>query len=212
MGYMEIILCTKMKTSLLIISFFVGGLLLGIVFQDSVSFDITEFTDYALYALLLFVGINLGADPRFMEIIRSIRWRIFLIPVSTVIGTFLGIVVYQLIFDQLKFGESLAVGFGFGYYSLSSIILTKLSGETLGVIALLSNISREVITLLLAPLFARITGKLAPISAGGATSMDTTLPVILRSSGKEFLIHSMVHGVILTILVPFLVSFAFQLL
>jgi len=201
-----------MKSSLFIISFFIGGLLLGILFQDSLNFDINKFTDYALYALLLFVGVNLGSDPKFLEIIKSIRPRIFFIPLATIIGTLLGVVVYQLIFGKLKFGESLAVGFGFGYYSLSSIILTKLSGESLGVIALLANISREVITLLLAPFFVKICGKLAPITAGGATSMDTTLPIIIKSSGKEFLIHSMVHGVILTILVPFLVSLAIQFL
>ncbi len=199
-----------MKSSLLIISFFIGGLLLGILFQDSLNFDISRYTDYALYALLLLVGVNLGSDPKFIEIVKSIRPRIFFIPLATIIGTMLGVIVYQLIFGKLEFGESLAVGFGFGYYSLSSIILTKLSGESLGVIALLANISREVITLLLAPFFVRIAGKLAPITAGGATSMDTTLPIIIKSSGKEFLIHSMVHGVILTILVPFLVSLAIQ--
>lgn len=199
-----------MKASLFIISFFVAGLILGIIFRDTFDFDITRITDYALYSLLFLVGINLGSDPKFMEIIRSIRPRIFLLPLSTIIGTLLGVLVYHLIFGKLEFGESLAVGFGFGYYSLSSIILTKLSGESLGVIALLANISREVITLLLAPLFVRITGKLSPIAAGGATSMDTTLPIIIKSSGKEYLIHSMMHGVILTILVPFLVSLAIQ--
>lgn len=199
-----------MRSSLLIISFFAGGLLLGILFQDELNFDISRYTDYALYALLLLVGVNMGADPKFLEIIRSIRPRIFFIPLATIIGTLLGVIVYQLIFRKLEFGESLAVGFGFGYYSLSSIILTKISGESLGVIALLANISREVITLLLAPFLMRIAGKLAPITAGGATSMDTTLPIIIKSSGKEFLIHSMLHGVILTILVPFLVSLAIQ--
>ncbi len=200
-----------MKNSIFIISFFAGGLLLGILFQDSLNFDINQFTDYALYALLLFVGINLGSDPKFLDIIKSIRPKIFLIPLSTIIGTLLGVVVYHLIFGKLEFGESLAVGFGFGYYSLSSIILTKISGESLGVIALLANISREVITLILAPFFVRIAGNLSPIASGGATSMDTTLPVILKASGKEYLIHSMLHGVLLTILVPFLVSLAIQL-
>jgi uncharacterized membrane protein YbjE (DUF340 family) len=76
-----------------------------------------------------------------------------------------------------------------------------------GVIALLANISREIITLLFTPLFVKIFGKLAPISAGGATSMDTTLPIISRFSGHDYAIVSVVHGTILTILVPFLVSF-----
>ena len=200
-----------MKDSLIIVIFFIAGIIAGI-FVDPPSFLETEKAiDYALYGLLLMVGINLGADPRFPEIIRSIRPRIFFIPLSTLAGTTLGVMAYSLLFDARPFGEILAVGFGFGYYSLSSVILTQLSGDELGLIALLANISREVITLLFAPFFAKLTGKIGPIAAGGATSMDTTLPIILKSSGKQYLIHSMVHGVILSVLVPILVSFAFQL-
>ena len=45
----------------------------------------------------------------------------------------------------------MAVGAGFGYYSLSSIFITEYKGPELGTIALLSNITREIITLLFAP-------------------------------------------------------------
>ena len=100
----------------------------------------------------------------------------------------------------------MAVGAGFGYYSLSSILITESKGAALGTIALLSNIVREIITLLLAPLLARWFGSLAPISAGGATSADTTLPIITRVSGDEFAIVSVYHGFVVDFSVPFLVT------
>ena len=101
----------------------------------------------------------------------------------------------------------LAVGSGFGYYSLSSILITQYRGPELGTIALLANIIREVITLLGAPLMVRYFGPLAPISSGGATTMDTTLPIITRTSGQDFVILSLFHGFLVDFSVPFLVSF-----
>ena len=98
------------------------------------------------------------------------------------------------IFLQWTTAECMAVGSGFGYYSLSSIFITEYKGAQLGTIALLSNIIREIIALLFAPFFAKYFGKLSPISVGGATTMDTTLPIILRFSGKEYMVVSLFHG------------------
>ena len=78
---------------------------------------------------------------------------------------------------------------------------------TLAGCALLSNIMREIIALLGAPLLVKYFGKLAPISVGGATTMDTTLPIITRCSGKEFVIISIFHGFVVDFSVPFLVTF-----
>ena len=74
-------------------------------------------------------------------------------------------------------------------------------------IALLSNIMREIITLLCAPLLVRWFGNLAPISAGGATTMDTTLPIITRYAGQQFVVVSIFHGFVVDFSVPFLVTF-----
>ena len=103
--------------------------------------------------------------------------------------------------------ELLAVSSGFGYCSLASVLITQYKGVELGAIALLANIIREVITLLFAPWMVRFFGPLAPVSAGGATTMDTTFPVIIRNSGKEFSILSIYHGFITDLSVPFLVTF-----
>ena len=50
-------------------------------------------------------------------------------------------------------------------------------------------------------------GPLAPISSGGATTMDTTLPIITRCSGQDFVIVSLFHGFLVDFSVPFLVTF-----
>lgn len=98
-------------------------------------------------------------------------------------------------------------GIGFGYYSLSSIFITEYKGTELGTIALLSNIVREMITLLLSPLLVKVAGPLAPIAAGGVTSMDTTLPIIMDSSGKQYAVVSLFHGFVLEFSIPFIVTF-----
>ena len=72
--------------------------------------------------------------------------------------------------------------------------------------ALLANISREILTLLAAPLLVRWFGNLAPISAGGATTMDTTLPIITRTAGQQFVVVSIFHGFVVDFSVPFLVT------
>jgi len=201
-----------MKTSIFYILIFVTGIFAGYLYTGNTQLPVNEFTTWSLYLLLLAVGFNLGSDPQLLNIVSSIRIRILFIPLSTILGTFIGLSFYNLFFSDLQTGEAYAAGFGMGYYSLSSIILGKLSGEKLGVIALLANISREALTLLLAPLYPKWLGKLAPISSGGATSMDTTLPVILKQTGNQYVLHSMVHGILLTILVPFLVSAAYRFL
>lgn len=101
----------------------------------------------------------------------------------------------------------MAVGSGMGYYSLSSIFITEYKGPELGTVALLSNIFREIMTLLCAPLLVRWFGNLAPIASGGATTMDTTLPIITRCAGQQFVVVSIFHGFVTDFSVPFLVTF-----
>jgi len=195
-----------MKGSLIILSFFATGLLFGVwrwfpkeLLEYNISF-------YVLCALMFSVGLSIGNDPASVRQFRSLNPRIIFLPVMTVLGTFAGVVVVSLFLKNRSVSDCLAVGSGFGYYSLSSILITQYKGIELGTIALLSNIIREVITLLLAPWMVRYFGKLSPISAGGATTMDTTFPVIVRYSGKKYAVVSIFHGFIMDLYVPFLVT------
>ena len=174
-----------MKGSLIIISFFIIGTLCGVYHLIPYDFTQSNLSYYALCALMFSVGISVGNDPQTLRNFRSLNPRLIFLPVMTILGTLAGCAVISL-FSPPSLSDCLAVGSGFGYYSLSSIFITEYKGAELGTIALLSNISREIITLLFAPLLVRWFGNLAPISSGGATTMDTTCLLSRRTSGGKF--------------------------
>lgn len=194
-----------MKGSLIILSFFAAGLLLGVYRVLPASWLDYDYSFYVLAALMFSVGFSLGHQPDTIQQFRRIHSRVLFLPLTTVVGTFLGVLIVSF-FSERSVIDFLAVGSGFGYYSLSSILITEYKGIELGTIALLANILREIITLLFAPVMVKYFGKLAPIAAGGATTMDTTFPIIIRTSGKEFSVVSIYHGFVMDLSVPFLVT------
>ena len=194
-----------MKGSLIVVGFFVIGLLGGIeklvpswLLDGDVSF-------VALCGLLLFVGLGIGLNPEMKKEVRSLSPRMALLPVVTIIGSWLGALLIWTVLHR-TLSDCMAINSGFAYYSLSSIFITEYRGAELGTIALLANIIREMLTLLGAPLMARWFGPLAPISAGGATTMDTTLPILSQTVGQRYIALSIYHGFVVDFTVPFLVS------
>ena len=204
-----------MKGSLIVVGFFARGCLLGwsgwlpdVVIENDI-------TVYVLYLLMFQVGLSIGSDKKLKDILGSIRPKLLLVPLATIAGTLVFSALVGLLLTQWSVFDCLAVGSGFAYYSLSSILITQLKEPFLGVqlatelgtIALMANIMREIMALLGAPLFVKYFGRLSPICAGGATTMDTTLPVITRYSGKDLVFISIFHGIIVDFTVPFFVSF-----
>ena len=197
----------EMKGSLIIVGFFVLGIIVGVWDVIPSSFPARDVSYYALCCLMFCVGISIGCDTSILKSFRKVNPRLMMLPVMTILGTFAGCAAASLVLGHRQLSDCLAIGSGFGYYSLSSIFITQYRGAELGTIALLANICREILTLLCAPLLARYFGKLAPISVGGATTMDTTLPIITRSSGESFIVVSIFHGFCVDFSVPFLVTF-----
>lgn len=196
-----------MKGSLIIVGFFILGIAAGLSGMVPESIIDGDLTFYALCALLLCVGIGIGSDRNIVRKFKSLDVRMALLPLGTALGTFAGSLAVSLILSGRSPLDCLAVGSGFGYYSLSSIFITEYKGAELGTIALLANIIREMVTLLLSPVLSKVFGPLAPISSGGVTSMDTTLPIIMASSGEQYSAVSIFHGFILDFSIPFLVTF-----
>lgn len=204
-----------MKGSLIVVGFFALGCLLG---WSGLLPDVilkNDSTIYVLYLLMFQVGLSIGSDKKLKEILGSIRPKLLLVPLATIVGTLTFSALAGLLLSRWSVFECLAVGSGFAYYSLSSILITELKEPSLGVqlatelgtIALISNILREIMALLGAPLFVKYFGRLAPICAGGATTMDTTLPIITRYSGKDLVFVAIFHGILVDFTVPFFVSF-----
>ena len=194
-----------MKGSLIVVGLFIIGLMGGIekmvpswLLDGDVSF-------VALCGLLLFVGLGIGLNPEMKKEVRSLSPRMALLPVVTIIGSWLGALLIWTVLHR-TLSDCMAINSGFAYYSLSSIFITEYRGAELGTIALLANIIREMLTLLGAPLMARWFGPLAPISAGGATTIDTTLPILSQTVGQRYIALSIYHGFVVDFTVPFLVS------
>lgn len=195
-----------MKGSLIILGFFVAGLIGGFfrVFPDWLLSE--DLTTYALFVLMFLVGVSIGSDKGAFYVLRKMNLKVLLVPLLVIVGSLAGTALISFFLSDMSMKEAMAVGAGFGYYSLSSIFISQISGQELGVIALLSNIFREIITLVSLPILVRYFGKLAGIASGGATAMDTTLPIIVKFTGKEYGIIAIFSGIILTVLVPVLVT------
>lgn len=202
-----------MKASIIIFVCFILGCLNGV--YSNIDIDIHGVTIIILYSLMLLIGISLGSNRELAEIKSQLSFKMLIVPFSTVIGTFIFSALAGLILSRWSVFDCMAVGSGFAYYSLSSVLITQLKEPSLGVqlatelgtIALLANIFREMTALLGAPFIYRIFGKYAPISAAGVTSTDILLPSIVRYSGKEVIPIAVLHGLLINISVPFFVSF-----
>lgn len=196
-----------MKGSIVIAVVLLGGILLGYLNLLPAFLIQNDWSMWVLYLLLFTAGISIGSDQELSSKLKSQSPLLLLVPIMTIIGTLIGVLLIVPFLPDRTIADCLAVGSGFGYYSLSSILITEYKGADLGVIALMSNIIREVFVLILAPILVRFFGKLAPICCAGATSMDSSLPIITRSSGSEFVIIALVNGILVDFSVPFLVSF-----
>lgn len=196
-----------MKGSLVITAFLAVGVACGLLHIIPDGFINGRTSFYVLCALMFSVGMSIGCDSATLRSFRQLNPRLALLPFVTIAGTLAGAMASSVVLPHRELSDCLAVGSGMGYYSLSSIFITEYRGAELGTVALLANIFRELAALLLAPFLARRFGKLASISVGGATTMDTTLPVITRSVGPEYVVVSVFHGFVTDFSVPFLVTF-----
>ncbi len=195
-----------MKGSLVLIGFFLLGTSCGMFYPVAAStLEHIEVEKYLLFSLLFLVGIGIGSDSNAIRSLLRMNFSALLIPVLVAIGSLAGAAVGSFMVKVPDLRESLAIGAGFGYYSLSSIIISQIKGEQIATIALLANIFREVFTILFAPILCSLFGKIAPIASGGATSMDTTLPIIHRCVGTRLSVFSLINGIVLTLLVPIII-------
>lgn len=202
-----------MKSTLLVLLFFAIGCITGI--SAEIDFDIHSISMIILYALMFQVGLSIGSNRNLKNILSGIKPSALFVPLGTVTGTLLFSALASLILTKWSAFDCMAVGSGFAYYSLSSILITQFKEPTiglqlateLGTIALLANIFREMMALVGAPVITKIFGGNGLVSAAGVNSMDILLPSITRYSGKDIIPVAILHGILIDISVPIFVSF-----
>lgn len=189
-----------------------GGIACGMAgLDDTLPVElIVSHKDFILYALMFLVGISIGLNRGILKKIREYHIRIFVIPAGIIVGSLAGGLMSGLL-TGLPLNESRAIASGMGWYSLAGVTLGNLSGAQAGSIAFLSNLLREIFSFFSIPLIAKKLNYPTCIAPAGATSEDTTLPVMIRYTDGETVVLSVFNGVLCSAAVPFLISFCYNL-
>ncbi|MEN4801325.1 lysine exporter LysO family protein [Pantoea agglomerans] len=178
------------------------GFLLGLT-QWPLLHHASTASEYALIFLLFLVGIQLrGSGMTLRQIILNRRGLLVasVVLVSALIG---GMIAALLLGVPLKTG--LALASGFGWYSLSGILMTEAFGPVIGSAAFFNDLIRELVAIMLIP---ALIGRHRSSALGlcGATSMDFTLTVLQRAGGNEIVPAAIVHGFVMSLLAPILIA------
>ncbi len=188
-----------------IVAAVLAGIAIGWMLPSVMNSEILDkVVTYILAVMLFGVGISIGHNRRELIKIKKVGLRIVLVPLAIAGGSLLGASIGSLFFT-MSLKEVLVVGAGFGWYSLSSVIITQLYSAELGAIAFLANVFRELMAFVLIPFLAVHVGKIVAIAPGGATTMDSTLPIIAKMTDTSTAMIAFVSGLILTTMVPFLI-------
>ena len=163
---------------------------------------------WILYLLMFCVGISVGGQRGGLASLRRHSAQILLVPLGVIVGSLAGGGLCGLLL-RMPLREALSIGGGLGWYSLAGVSVSSAAGVTVGSIAFLSNLLREIGAFLLIPLVARRVNACACIAVAGATSEDTTLPMILRYTDGETAVLSVLNGVICSAFVPVLLSLCY---
>ena len=177
------------------------GFVLGRVMHD-VWLPSENLGTYCLMLLVLLVGIQLRSSGITLRQVlinkRGVQTSV-LITLSGLCGGLL----FAALQPDVSWSKGLALASGFGWYSLSGIVMTEAYGPVWGSVALLNELAREFFALAFIPLLMRRHPS-AAVGVGGATSMDFTLPVIQSSGGLAVVPLAISFGFIINVLAPVL--------
>ena len=135
---------------------------------------------------------------------------ILMFSIGIIIGSLLGGIICSMIV-KMPVGHGTAIASGLGWYSLSGATISKLVSAEAGSIAFLSNLMREIFSFFIIPFLAVHFNYYTCIAPAGATSEDTTLPVMLKYTNEETVVLSVLNGVICSFCVPILISFCLNI-
>ena len=200
------------STTIAILVSVVIGMVLGyVVIRRAFAGNMDTFDSLAglgikigLCLLLIFVGMDLGMEGTVIDNFRKVGLRILVFPTAVIVGTLGGALLCSLFMD-LSVKECLAIGAGFGWYSLAPGIIMENGYVTASAVSFLHNVMRELFSIVLIPVVAKKIGYIETTGMPGAAAMDVCLPIVEKSTRSDIAVYSFVSGVFLSILVPVLV-------
>lgn len=179
------------------------GFVVGLFTKQWLAFPFSTST-YALVLLIFFVGIQLRNNGIALKEVlfnkRGLYTGIIFIFTSLIGGVISAYVLH------LPITQGLAIASGFGWYSLSSVVINDAWGPVFGSIAFFNDLSREILSLFVIPFFM-FNYRSTAVGMAGATALDCTLPIIQRSGGIEVVPLAISFGFITNIVPPILLVF-----
>lgn len=163
-----------------------------------------------LIVVLLLVGISVGRQKGLFQQMRRMGPRILLVPLMIALGSLFGAILAGVLVLKLPWHQAGAAGAGFGWYSFVGVELSKHSAY-LGTLAFITNVSREMISLVTIPFIAQKVGKLETTAPAGTGAMTVALPLISRSTDANITIIAFISGTALALAVPIVVPLIMRL-
>lgn len=160
----------------------------------------------ALYFMVFVAGIEIGGNRHIIKKIcnpQSILLAVA-IPAAVTVGSLSGAAASSAL-TGMGLQDALLVGSALGWYSLSSVVISTLYSVEIGTIAFLANMLREVLAFLVIPLLVKVNKFLA-LAPSGAATMDSGLPVVIKYTNIHVGLFAFINGLLLTLLVPVLLS------
>lgn len=190
----------------------VGGLIFGYLFLDT---DVKDTLDLilmsALDVMIFIAGIEIGSNRGILKRICNLHSALLAlaIPLAVACGSICGALLLGHI-AGLSAYDSLLVGGGLGWYSFSSVVISTMYSTEIGTVAFLANMMREISGFFLIPLLVRVHKFLA-LAPSGAATMDSGLPVVIKYTNLHVGMYSFINGLVLTLIVPVLISWLLSL-
>lgn len=180
----------------------ISGIIIGALNQR-ISL-LVKALDPILFILILQVGIEVGLKYKdVIQSIKKLKKQLYLPIITITSSTIAGIISSKILNIDTRI--ILAISLGMGWYSFTGAYLTLKINPHYGALAFASNMLREAATIIITPILPRKL-KRAGIIIGGATTMDTTLPIIVKELGEEEMIMALYHGLIITLTIPIILS------
>lgn len=190
----------------------VGGLIFGYLFLDTGIKDTLDFILMSALDIMIFIaGIEIGSNRGILKRICNVHSALLAlaIPLAVACGSICGALLLGHI-AGLSAYDSLLVGGGLGWYSFSSVVISAMYSTEIGTVAFLANMMREISGFFLIPLLVRVHKFLA-LAPSGAATMDSGLPVVIKYTNLHVGMYSFINGLVLTLIVPVLISWLLSL-
>lgn len=178
----------------------ISMVILGIIIHLILPKDISSvyLSDILLYLLIFFIGIDLSSVK-----IKKITFGYLVIPLVCMVSLIISASIFSF-FTEKKFFELMVYGSGFGWFSMSGPLVSKILGTQAGAFTLLVDLIREFYAIGLLYLFGEKQAR-SSIGVCGATAMDSTLPFIKKNCSSDDVQLAIFVGFTLTILAPFFI-------